>query len=112
MIRMIAEKLSGQTGMSQDVIAVEEADQAPSDGSGANRTDSQSTIQVQQPTVARTPPTPIPMASPGPSPAPQSRGISNMFTALARFDWWGVTQTLLLIAVVVLLCAVERVSGV
>src|SRR4029077_6597574 len=90
MIRMIADKLSGQTGLPQDVIAVEEGEQAA----------------VTRPTV-------IPQVPQNIAPVQQPAGSTSPPVALTtQFDWWGLTQTLLVLGVVSLLIAIEKLLAV
>src|SRR5207302_6409350 len=98
MIRMIAEKLSGQSGLPQDVIAVEEPEQAAGISPAVNSPPPpQNVIQVQQPTASTTAPPPVSMPSlppatnplSDPSPASQSNVVAGIFAALIHFDWWG-----------------------
>jgi hypothetical protein len=84
MIRMIAEKLSGQAGMAQDVIAVEEPDPVSSVGPPVNPT----------------------------SAASQHTAPADKFAMPTHFDWWGLAQTMLVIGATALLIAVERVLSV
>lgn len=116
MIRMIAEKLSGQASLPQDVIAVEEPVQNSGVGPAAHPTSAANVIQVQQPSVSTTAPEPNPMQlqppSGQPSPASQPNVLVEILGVLTHFDWWGLAQTLLLIGAAMLLIVVERVTGV
>jgi hypothetical protein len=90
MIRMIANKLSGQTGLPQDVIAVEEADQPAGPRPAVNPQSPAAVIHSPQPaasTIAHTP-------------------------GLIHFDWWGLTQSLLVIGAALLLIAIEKLLAV
>ncbi len=110
MIRMIAQKLSGQAGLPQDVIAVEEPNQAASVKPGVNSSAPQNVVQVQQPIVAATLPAQVQSVSP--PAALQPSAPAENFAVMTHFDWWGVAQTVLVIAATVLLIVVEHVWGV
>ena len=84
MIRMIAEKLSGQTGLPQDVIAVEEPDQVSS-----------VVPEVNPATAASRPHVP-----------------AQVFTAPAQFNGWGIAEIAACIGAAMLLIVVERVLSV
>ncbi len=96
MIRMIADKLSGQTGLPQDVIAIEEPGQQESGQKEPGQSaDLQPVVMPQFPAVV--------------VPVQQSAESTAATTSLTtRFDWWGLTQTLLVLAVVSLLLAIEK----
>jgi hypothetical protein len=118
MIRMIAEKLSGQAGMPQDVIAVEETDQAPGVSPAADSKAFEDVIQTQQSPDSTTPSVPVSILPLLPNPAPhptcdsQPSTLAEMFTMLTQIDYWGPLEIMLCIAAVMFLIAVERVLGV
>jgi hypothetical protein len=84
MIRMIAEKLSGQAGLPQDVIAVEEPDQVSSVVPAGNSI----------------------------TPAPQPHAHAPIFTAPTQFGWRGMVEIILCLGVTLLLIVVEHVLSV
>jgi hypothetical protein len=112
MIRMIAEKLSGEAGLPQDVIAVEEPAHAPGVGPAVNPTSPQNATQVGQAIVSTTPRAPAPTQSLAGSHAPPWHVVAEIFAISASCDWWGIVQTLAIIGVAALLIKFERVQGV
>jgi hypothetical protein len=110
MIRMIVEKLSGQPGLPQDVIAVEE----PSQSIGLSPLMSATSpplAQVQQPVIAVAPTTVPKPVLPAPSTRdPKARPV--IVEALLHFDWWELAQTLVVIGAAALLIFFERVQQV
>lgn len=111
MIRMITAKLSGQGGLPQDVIAVEESDQVSGVSPAVNSTSPENVIPVQQPTLSTTPALPRPMRCEPPSRPSQPKVLAEIFAALTEFDWWSLGQMLLFIGAAMLLIVVEHALG-
>jgi hypothetical protein len=112
MVRMIAEKLCGEASLPQDIIAVEDPDQVAGVGPAVTPTSLQDAVQVRQPTVSTTPPTPASTHNLPPTPASPLHVIAEIFAVLTRIDWWSVAQTVAIVAGALLLMVVERVQGV
>jgi len=113
MIRMIAEKLSGQAGLPQDVIAVEEFLRGPGASPAANSIPVPSAVEVQQPTESASPPSPVPIEFQTHPPVSLIGALAEIIAALPHCDWWwDFAQTLLVIGAIVLLIVAERVLGV
>ena len=98
MIRMIAEKLSGQAGMPQDVIAVEEPEQARGVSPAA-------AVPTQWLPPSSNPSCHSSVASP-------TNSLAEIFDVLTYCDWWGLAQMMLFIGVAVLMMAIEQVQEV
>jgi hypothetical protein len=108
MIRMIAEKLSGQSLLAQDVIAVEEPGGTPPVGS----TPGQTVVPVQHVTLPPSPTATVPVQYLAPTSAPRLEVAAEVFAVLREFNWWGLAQTLLFVGAAVLMIVVERVRGI
>lgn len=108
MIRMIAEKLSGQSLLAQDVIAIEEPGTAPQ----VVPTSSQIPLPAPPVTVPELPSTSVPMPFSGPSPVSKASVVVEIIAMLRAFNWWGFAQTVLFLGAAVLLIVVERVRGI
>jgi hypothetical protein len=85
MVRMIAEKLCGEAGLPQDVIAVEEPVQA----AGVR-----------------------PAAGWMSAPASQLQVVAETSTVPTHFDWWAIAQAIAIVGGALLLTVVERLQGV
>lgn len=112
MVRMIAEKLSGQSGLPQDVIAVEEPQQAAAKSLPAPLAAPQPLNATEIPTVSIDPPNPAPAQAAIPKPTSEWELVARVRAALAHFEWGAAVQTLVILGIAALLIVVERLHGV
>jgi hypothetical protein len=116
MIRMIAEKLSGRSGLPTDVIAVEESNPGAGPSPTVNAPNAPAANPIQQPDVSSSSPTlnrvdpvPVPATQPGTS---ESRTVAENGKVPTDAGAWGVVKAVLLIGAAILVVVAERVFGV